>query len=444
MCHNAGMKPRHAQLALSIALLLCAWDFCLSDGLDLDLRTFGNSPAPGWQNWSPREEIAPRFFVDSVTFRSSPDALGISGNANAAAYGGWVYSTKGVSAGRFYSLTAYYRTEGIDDPRLQVLARIDWTDGTSRVSQPDYVYQTEAGSDGWHKMTLVVPAPEMANSAKIEFLLGWAPQGVVWWDDIRFQEVTEPAKRPVRIGTASLRPRNASTKDASVQAFLDALDRLGPHKPDIVCLGEGITIVGNPGTYASVAEPIPGPTTTKLGDKARRYGMYIVAGLYEREGRAIYNSAVLIDRQGRVAGKYRKVHLPREEIEGGLTPGSHFPVFRTDFGTIGIMICWDSQFTDPAKALAAQGAEIIFLPIWGGDYALMKARAAENHVFLVSAGYDVETSLIDPKGQAVYATRDMDKVQTLMIDLNQRFLDTWLGDMRGRFHKEFRWDQRLE
>ncbi|MBL8235399.1 MAG: carbon-nitrogen hydrolase family protein, partial [Bryobacterales bacterium] len=118
-----------------------------------------------------------------------------------------------------------------------------------------------------------------------------------------------------------------------------------------------------------------GPTTESLGKVAKQRKAYIVAGIYEREGGAIYNTAVLIDRAGEVAGKYRKVYLPREEVEGGLTPGAHFPVFSTDFGKLGLMICYDVFFSDPARHLTNQGAEIIAMPIWGGDEDLAKARA---------------------------------------------------------------------
>ena len=104
--------------------------------------------------------------------------------------------------------------------------------------------------------------------------------------------------------------------------------------------------------------------------------MYIVAGLTERDGRAVYNTAVLIDRHGSVAGEYRKVYLPREEIEGGLTPGQALPVFETDFGRIGMMICWDSEYVDPARALALRGAEIVFVPAAGGYLTLLRCRAA--------------------------------------------------------------------
>jgi predicted amidohydrolase len=117
-----------------------------------------------------------------------------------------------------------------------------------------------------------------------------------------------------------------------------------------------------------------------------------------------------------------------------------YPVFDTDFGKIGMMICWDLQYVEPARALAAQGAEMILMPIWGGNYTLMKARAIENHVFLVSAGYDVETAVIDPNGEALHETRQSGVMKTVPINLSQRFLDPWLGDMRARFHKEIRWD----
>ena len=90
--------------------------------------------------------------------------------------------------------------------------------------------------------------------------------------------------------------------------------------------------------------------------------------------------------------------LPREEIEHGLTPGNDYPVFHTDFGTIGLMICYDVFFADPARALATEGAELILMPIWGGDETLGKARAIENRVFVASSGYDYPTYVMDPNG----------------------------------------------
>jgi predicted amidohydrolase len=164
-----------------------------------------------------------------------------------------------------------------------------------------------------------------------------------------------------------------------------------------------------------------------------------VAGIYEREGPAIYNTAVLIDRAGNVAGKYRKVYLPREEVEAGLTPGNDYPVFRTDFGTVGIMICYDVFFADPARALALKGAEMILMPIWGGDETLAKARAIENRVFLVASGYDHPTYIMDPDGERLsVGPRPGAAVAT--IDLNKRYMEKWLGEMKARRPKELRVD----
>ena len=133
---------------------------------------------------------------------------------------------------------------------------------------------------------------------------------------------------------------------------------------------------------------------------------YVVSGIYEREGATIYNTAVLIDRKGNVAGKYRKVYLPREEVERGLTPGLHFPVFQTDFGKVGLMICYDVFFAEPARALANQGADMILMPIWGGDETLAKARAIENGVFLITSGYDHPTYIMDPFGERLSQARE--------------------------------------
>lgn len=396
-------------------------------------------PQEDWTPWAPREEIQPRCTLDRQVFRSAPDSLCISGDGREAAYGGWAKAFP-VEAGKHYRLTAFFRSRGVRHPRLRILARIDWKDPRGRrAGYPDYAWQTEPAGE-WTKLTLLVPAPEKAASARVELTLANDPEGTVWWDDITLEEAPAPPPRLVRIGCVHFRPRNTGSPKGSLEAFLGILDRIGPEKPDIVCLGEAITKVGNNVPYAQVAEPIPGPSTQTLGEKARRYGTYIVAGLTEREGIAVYNTGVLIDREGRLAGKYRKVHLPREEFEAGLTPGKTYPVFDTDFGRVGIMICYDIFFTDPAKALAVQGAEIIFAPVWGCKYDQLKVRASENHVVVVSSGYDVESAVINPVGEVLYATKESGTFQVVTVDLARRYVEPWLGDMRGRFHKELRWD----
>jgi predicted amidohydrolase len=433
---------RFAPLAAGVGVLLALAGSSPAQpasGLRIELRDFAaaGEAASGWSIWAQRDEIRPRCYVDPTHFRSAPDALAISGNGNPLEYGGWAHTIGNIKPGQYYELAAYFSTWSVPDESRQVLARLDWLDASGRrVGQPDYAYETSP--DGpWTRVALKVPAPASAAGVRLELTLGWAPQGTVWWDDISFAETPAPPERWVRIGTVSLHPRN---NPDNLGAYIRALDEVAKERPDIVCLGEEILNEGNSKSYISTAEPIPGPSTRRLGESARRHGMYLVAGLIERDGRGAYNTSVLIDRRGNVAGKYRKVYLPREEIEGGLTPGSTCPVFETDFGRIGIMVCWDAEYTDAARALAEQGAEMVLVPAAGGYLTLLKARALENHLYVISSGFDVESSIIDPTGTVLFATLDSGVHKVIRVNLAERFTDPWLGDMRARFHKEIRTD----
>jgi predicted amidohydrolase len=397
----------------------------------------------GWRTWAPRAEIAPRTYIDRIHYRSHPGALAVSGNGNAGVYGGWEYDVPGIHANTWYRFTAYYRAIGVPHESLEIVPRVDWkTAASKRAGRADYPYKTSRESD-WNKVTADVLAPTNAATATLQLFLFNAPQGTVWWDDISLEPIPAPAPRPVTLATVNQRPSGTKSPAESVRQFVAAVDHGVTGKVDVILLPEGITVIGTGKGYVDVSETIPGPTTATLGELARRHSSYIVAGIYEREGEIVYNTAVLIDRQGEVAGKYRKVYLPSAEIEGGLTPGNDYPVFRTDFGTVGLMICYDVFYSDPAHALARQGAEIILLPIWGGDETLAKARAIENQVFLVTSGYDHPTYIMDPTGNRIASAPQHGDVAISTVDLNQRWWDAQLGDMRARRMKEERVDVRL-
>lgn len=428
------MKPfRSVLLALAVGQTLSrAADLAPKGPLDLG--------APGWIASAARDEIMPKCFVDSSRHLTAHGALAISGNGNPLEYGGWTRRVDGIVGGHYYKLTAHYQVRSVPEERRQVVARLDWLDSAgNRVSQPDYAYETVAAGD-WTRTVLNVPAPDGASAVRIDLLLGWAPKGTVWWDGISLEASQPPPDRWVRIGTVSVHPRNDSD---NIGRFIHELDEMAEDKPDIVCLGEELLNEGRSATstsYASTAEPIPGPSTARLGEVARRHNMYLVAGLIERDGHALYNTAVLIDRHGAVQGKYHKVYLPREEIEGGLTPGGACPVFDTDFGRIGLMICWDAEYIEPARALGFQGAEVILVPAAGGYLDLLKARALENHLYVVSSGYGVESAIIDPTAAVLFSTKAAPAHKVVRINLSQRFTDPWIGDMRPRYHKEVRPD----
>jgi len=407
--------------------------------------TPGAEGAPdGWKLWAPRVEIAPRGFVDTVRNRGESGSLALAGNSNTAVFGAWVRTVAGIQPGKWYRLVAHYRAESLHYEPLDVLARLDWrTSESKRAGQPDYAAAISQ-DDGWNRVTVEAPAPDRVVSVELQLYLANAPQGTVYWDDITFEEIPAPPPRRITVASVNFRPSGAASAAENVRRFLEVVEKTVPRNADLILLPEGITVVGTNKSYAETAEPVPGPTTEMLAEAARKRNAYIVAGIYERDGIAMYNTAVLIDRTGRLAGKYRKVYLPREELEGGLTPGIEYPVFQTDFGRVGMMICWDVQYSDPARALALRGAEVLLLPIWGGNETLAKARAIENQVFLVASGYDYPTHIIDPNGEIIARAPEQGAAAVATIDLNRRYVDEWLGHMRTRMVKEMRLDVGVE
>jgi predicted amidohydrolase len=386
-----------------------------------------------WTPWAPRPEIAPKTAEHAGT-------LEVFGAGNPSAHGGWERIAGGVQPGKWYRFDALYQTANVPYEHLQVTARIEWLDAAGkRAGQPDYAWETKPEGD-WKRVSLLVPAPQGAASAKLELYLSNAPNGRVAWKNVSLSPAADPGPRPVRVASINLRPKNTGSREASVAAFSAAIEKELTRPVDLILLPEGITLVGTDKSYADVAETLPGPTTATLSRIAAKHHAWIAAGLYEREGKAIYNTAVLIDREGKLAGKYRKVYLPREEIEGGITPGSSYPTFRTDFGTVGMMICWDSSYADPARGLALHGADLVLVPIWGGNETLMRARAIENRVFIATSGYDYPTQIIDPDGKIIAEAKAQGSAAFTTIDLNRRYLDPWLGDMKQRLRKEVRLD----
>jgi predicted amidohydrolase len=118
------------------------------------------------------------------------------------------------------------------------------------------------------------------------------------------------------------------SREASIEAFAAVVDEKVERGVDVILLPEGATVVGTGLSYAESPSRSPGRAPSGSGGWRARKNAYLIFGLYERESTVIYNTAVLLDRQGRVAGKYRKVYLPREEMQAGLTPGDSYPDFR--------------------------------------------------------------------------------------------------------------------
>jgi len=342
-----------------------------------------------------------------------------------------------VEENQFFSFEVEYRAEKVALIRRSVLVQVDWlgADGR-RVGYPDYPSNLEDSGSGWQRLSEVIRAPEGATAAQIDLILRWDSEGEVRWKNVRFEDAATPPQRRVKLATVNHRPQNSTGPNQNLEEFSRFVELAADDGADIVCLPEGATMVGTGKTYLDVAEPVPGPSTKLLGALAKRRNVNIVAGLIERDGKTCYNTAVLIGRDGRLVGRYRKVSLPREEIAGGLTPGSEFPVFDLDFGRVGILICWDIQFPEGARRLADLGAEVILLPIWGGQEALYPARSIENQVYLVTSSFDSKTGIWSPRGELLSEATDKGSIAVTEVDLAAETYWEWLGNLRWRIPRE--------
>ncbi|MCP5558804.1 MAG: carbon-nitrogen hydrolase [Verrucomicrobiaceae bacterium] len=128
-----------------------------------------------------------------------------------------------------------------------------------------------------------------------------------------------------------------------------------------------------------LAETIPGPTTEALQPLAKELGIVIIASLFEKRGPGLYhNTAAIIDADGTLLGKYRKMHIPQDpgfEEKFYFTPGDlGYRVWDTKFGRIGVLICWDQWYPEAARLTALAGAQILFYPTAIGWLASEKAE----------------------------------------------------------------------
>ncbi|HXG10952.1 MAG TPA: carbon-nitrogen hydrolase [Gemmataceae bacterium] len=128
-----------------------------------------------------------------------------------------------------------------------------------------------------------------------------------------------------------------------------------------------------------LAEPIPGPSTERLGQVARETGTAVVASLFERRAPGVYhNTAVVLDADGALRGLYRKMHIPDDPLyyeKYYFTPGDlGFRAFDTRFGRAGVQVCWDQWYPEGARLTALRGAEVLFYPTAIGWHPAEKAR----------------------------------------------------------------------
>jgi predicted amidohydrolase len=157
---------------------------------------------------------------------------------------------------------------------------------------------------------------------------------------------------------------------------------------------------------------------------AAELGIYLAPGLDELAQDKVFSTALLIGPQGDLIGVYRKVHMGAGERHWWAR-GSRFPVFDTDFGRLGMMICFDRQLPEPARLLALQGAELLLIPTAGAygekkyerNLAMMKTRAYENKVFLAMA-HPTEGLVVNPLGEVLARKAYDEETLVRRVDLD--------------------------
>jgi hypothetical protein len=230
------------------------------------------APDGGWSRWYPRPALAPGFAVDRGA--NQPSALRLSGLGNPHVFGGWRRLIP-VEAGRSYRLHAEAEARGVVDLRLAVICQVRWL-GPSVAEDvaPEYVSERPGTTARSLAFDEVLSVPDGATSAEVSLLLQWSPGAEVAFRALSLAPASLPPPRPVRIATVYWRPTERST-----------------------------------------------PAENAAYEKARD---------------VVYNSAFVINRDGGLAGAYRKVQVPVGEVEAGLSAGAAFAPIDLDFGRVGL------------------------------------------------------------------------------------------------------------
>src|SRR5437016_7804628 len=195
------------------------------------------------------------------------------------------------------------------------------------------------------------------------------------------------ARPPAKYKVGLVQMAMSADPDENLKHAIDRLEEPAHQGARLVCLPElfrsrYFAQVEDPALF-DLAEPVPGPSTEALGKVAKRAGVVVIAPVFERRAPGLYhNTAAIIDADGKLAGLYRKMHIPDDPAyyeKFYFTPGDlGFPAFDTAAGRVATLICWDQWYPEGARLAALSGASVLFYPTAIGWHPHEKAEHGES------------------------------------------------------------------
>jgi len=348
--------------------------------------TQGGSLPEAWTFRSLMPNIEPVF--QKVDFQGSAAVLAHGGgNPNCV---GHLVAKMNIKCGETYKLKVLFHITEDIDPQQHLMFSLYADDFTVFNNG---IFKFKKLGDNWvcGENTFYVPGEgELPGEARITFRLNGT--GIVHIREMTMEATDPIPPRPVKIACSKAKPAPGTWDEHWSYAF-DQLE------------GRGIDLFLMPEVFNDCEiEGDDGPGIQFMAKQAKRHKMYVSGSILYRDPRDgyVYNAALLFDRNGKLCGRYDKNHpFSNEILNMGVLPGHDVPVFDTDFGKVGMLICYDSWFTDVAELLALKGAEIILFPNAGYYRSLVPARAADNCVRIVSSSLDGDCGIWDTSGADV-------------------------------------------
>ena len=217
------------------------------------------------------------------------------------------------------------------------------------------------------------------------------------------------------------KPRDAV--DAGLKSQLEWIDRAAFQTPDVIVLPEVCAWRHVPiKQWPRYAQTERDPVFVETADRARKHRCYIACPILLRKGDNLYNSFIVVDREGKRVGRYDKMVPTADEMRIGVRPGRKNRIVRTKFGTFAFAICFDMNFEEVFRSAKQQGAEVIlFGSMYPGGFQC-RVWAYQYELFIVGASSGTGSMLVNPVGRIITESQMHQQIKTTTLNLDCRVL----------------------